>query len=567
MKHILLHIILCCLLALFFTGCQDRKGTAPILKEAEALMYTRPDFALQILEAIPQPEQLIGQEQADYALLLSLARYRSYISVTSDSLISIAIKYYRETDDADKCAKAWYTYGGIMDEIGEMDTDSIIYAYKEAEKHIPQMKDSTMLALIYSNLAYLNKKSLQYELAKTYYQKAEHINRLSANHRQQASNYLNLYGLYSVLGKKDSAAWCVERMLQLCPLLTDSAFLAKVYHNIGVWHKYQANPIEAQRCYIRSLQYTPSAPSYKTLTALADLYGQDKADSLYQQALAQADMNTRTYIYRQLYKKSIKEQNLQKATIYAENYIAASDSFYKAQLNNKILEAQLKYDQLALQHENTSLEKNLYLSILIAFIILFVTGLFIRYYRIKQKEMISITHILQQQIDDLKSEMNQYNELEKVMLQKKIDQLEKLKYIYTTQGYLDLPEIKAAGTMKTIVKELKYVPKNDRVHLIHWLNIYRNGFAARLERAYPQLTQERQLDVCYLSAAGFDAKHIARLLNIKERTVERYMTDICKKTQFPEEGKKGFQSLILQLCIHPEIKKDAENIASFTKFS
>ena len=165
--------------------------------------------------------------------------------------------------------------------------------------------------------------------------------------------------------------------------------------------------MEAQRCYIRSLQYTPSAPSYKTLTALADLYGQDKADSLYQQALAQADMNTRTYIYRQLYKKSIKEQNLQKATIYAENYIAASDSFYKVQLNNKILEAQLKYDQLALQHENTSLEKNLYLSILIAFIILFVTGLFIRYYRIKQKEMISITHILQQQIDDLKSEMNQ----------------------------------------------------------------------------------------------------------------------------------------------------------------
>ena len=26
MKHILLHIILCCLLALSFTGCQDRKG-------------------------------------------------------------------------------------------------------------------------------------------------------------------------------------------------------------------------------------------------------------------------------------------------------------------------------------------------------------------------------------------------------------------------------------------------------------------------------------------------------------------------------------------------------------
>ena len=55
MKYILLHIILCCLLALSFTGCQDRKGTAPILKEAEALMYTHPDSALQMLETISQP--------------------------------------------------------------------------------------------------------------------------------------------------------------------------------------------------------------------------------------------------------------------------------------------------------------------------------------------------------------------------------------------------------------------------------------------------------------------------------------------------------------------------------
>ena len=38
-----------------FTGCQNRKGTAPILKEAEALMYTRPDSALQMLEGISQP--------------------------------------------------------------------------------------------------------------------------------------------------------------------------------------------------------------------------------------------------------------------------------------------------------------------------------------------------------------------------------------------------------------------------------------------------------------------------------------------------------------------------------
>ena len=55
MMNFVKQISLCFLLAFSFTGCQDRKGTAPILKEAEALMYTRPDSALQMLETISQP--------------------------------------------------------------------------------------------------------------------------------------------------------------------------------------------------------------------------------------------------------------------------------------------------------------------------------------------------------------------------------------------------------------------------------------------------------------------------------------------------------------------------------
>ena len=92
---------------LSFTGCQDRKGTAPILKEAEALMYTRPDSALQMLETISQPEQLTGQEQADYALLLTQARSRNRITATSDSLIRIATDYFQDSNDNARKAKAF----------------------------------------------------------------------------------------------------------------------------------------------------------------------------------------------------------------------------------------------------------------------------------------------------------------------------------------------------------------------------------------------------------------------------------------------------------------------------
>ena len=95
---------------LFFTGCQHKKSTATTLAEAEAMMYTCPDSALQMLEAIPHPDRLTGQEQADYALLLSLARYRCYVPATSDSLINIAVQYYQDKDDADKRGMAYYVW-------------------------------------------------------------------------------------------------------------------------------------------------------------------------------------------------------------------------------------------------------------------------------------------------------------------------------------------------------------------------------------------------------------------------------------------------------------------------
>ena len=110
--------ILCYLLAFSFIGCQDRKGTAPILKEAEALMYTRPDSALQMLETISQPEQLMGQEQADYALLLTQARSRNRITAISDSLIRIAADYYQDSNDNARKAKAFLYLGDVYMERG-----------------------------------------------------------------------------------------------------------------------------------------------------------------------------------------------------------------------------------------------------------------------------------------------------------------------------------------------------------------------------------------------------------------------------------------------------------------
>mgnify|MGYP003234892552 FL=1 len=92
----ILYVLLCCT-CLF--SCQ-RDNTTKLLELAEAQIWENPDSTLQILEQIPSPEKLKGKEQADYALLLTQAKYRYNILAPSDSLINITIDYYKEKADS-----------------------------------------------------------------------------------------------------------------------------------------------------------------------------------------------------------------------------------------------------------------------------------------------------------------------------------------------------------------------------------------------------------------------------------------------------------------------------------
>ena len=72
------------------------------------------DGALLLLEQIPHPEELRGKQRADYALLLTQARDKNYLdSLQSDSLIKIAVDYYKNGEDKVK-AKALFYYGKVV---------------------------------------------------------------------------------------------------------------------------------------------------------------------------------------------------------------------------------------------------------------------------------------------------------------------------------------------------------------------------------------------------------------------------------------------------------------------
>lgn len=122
------------------------RGVDKRLVLADSLMWINPDSSLAILEAI-NSDSLQGEENLAYhALLLTQAQFRCNISLTSDTLISKAVDYYRDNHNREHYTRALLYRGGAYEDMGN--PIEAIKWYKQAEDNA----DSTD----YRNLAQIN---------------------------------------------------------------------------------------------------------------------------------------------------------------------------------------------------------------------------------------------------------------------------------------------------------------------------------------------------------------------------------------------------------------------------
>jgi len=177
MKHASLFFGLIVALGLLMSNCKPSQEPTSVFAEAESLMYTHPDSALHLLQAIPNPEQLTGQAQADYALLMTQAKFRNHLSPTSDSLIRIAVESYENLDEMGQKAKSLLYLAGVYMDMEQY--SNAVFPLKEAEQYMEEVDDPYIQTLILNSLSYLNHKAGNYEVALTYFKKALHIHLLN----------------------------------------------------------------------------------------------------------------------------------------------------------------------------------------------------------------------------------------------------------------------------------------------------------------------------------------------------------------------------------------------------
>lgn len=171
------------LLSILVTGCQEYRKLEDVLRQSEMLLETSPDSAYTLLESIGSKTFKTKKGNAHYALLYSQALDKCYIDETNDSLINIAMNYYRHHGAVRYRFLSAYYKGRIHFNAG--DYLNAMLAYSEAESLIPEMKDDYYIGLLYTQLGIIYKYYSDYSKSIDAYKKAyEHYGKADKKRHQ-----------------------------------------------------------------------------------------------------------------------------------------------------------------------------------------------------------------------------------------------------------------------------------------------------------------------------------------------------------------------------------------------
>ena len=141
------------LLLLAAASCSRHSSVSDTLAHAEAVMEEHPDSALSILQSVPDSALVTDRDRALHALLLSQALDKNYIDITSDSLINIALDYFRDHNDHAHLALTYYYQGRIRVELG--DAPSALEHFQKALDVLKEHPDKDLENRIYAQRAHI----------------------------------------------------------------------------------------------------------------------------------------------------------------------------------------------------------------------------------------------------------------------------------------------------------------------------------------------------------------------------------------------------------------------------
>ena len=259
---------------LLLMACNDPKHVTDTLYRAEALMNEHPDSAWAMLNTLSPDEMGQNSTRAHYALLYTQAQDKNYIDETNDSLISVAVDYYRDTDDVRHQFLSYYYKGRVH--FNAKDYLSATSCYMESEQLADVVGDDYLTGLLYAELGRIYDIYYDYPKSLEAYQKASECYERAGKIRHRNYMWLNQSSLLRCMDDYGEA----ERMLRMTFVSAkegeDKALIKSCLGDLLMLYVEEERMIEARNVYTELLFWVDEeygTSSY--MSKLAKLYASE----------------------------------------------------------------------------------------------------------------------------------------------------------------------------------------------------------------------------------------------------------------------------------------------------
>ena len=259
---------------LLLMACNDPKHVTDTLHRAEALMNEHPDSALTLLQSVSPDDMGQNSTRALHALLYTQAQDKNYIDETNDSLISVAVDYYRNTDDVRHQFLSYYYKGRVH--FNAKDYLNATSCYMEAEQLADAVGDNYLVGLLYAELGRIYRLYYDYPKSLEAYQKAAECYERAGKIRHRNYMWLNQSILLRCMNQYGEA----ERMLRMTFALAkegeDKALIKSCLGDLVMLCVEEERMIEARNVYTELLFWVDEDyGSSSFMSKLAKMYASE----------------------------------------------------------------------------------------------------------------------------------------------------------------------------------------------------------------------------------------------------------------------------------------------------
>ena len=580
MKHLVYMLFL---LTVSFSACRQHSVYPSVMQQAEALMNTRPDSALHLLQGMADTLAMLPEEAKMYYHLLTIqAKDKQYITQTNDSLINHIVEFYEDYGNKDRLMMAYYYQGSTYRDMN--DAPRALKAFQQVvDLNVPNLD---LLAKTYNQMGTLFMyQGLHDEVIRVNHKAIEAY--LSLGKRNKISYALrDIARMYDVKNMPDSALHYYKEACHTALTDKDSVRYYGILGEVGGFYYKTGNINSAKEALLKVKNNKTSKNLSHVFLYLGEVYEKlqqrDSAYYYYHKTLYENDIYKSSYAFYNLAWLEYHRGNNSEAMKYINRHIMLKDSIDKISQTENIAKINVLYnyqhtadDNAKLKLTNERQKSKVLLSLLALACAVTITFLIFSYQRKKSKEALRIARVLgeweaekynksltaikenEQRIAELtnsqKEAKHQNNHLlqELTLLQKEMMELRNREIKDTNNN--EQRRIKTFE-QSSLYELLKRASINDQINISteDWeriqstLDFVYPYFRKRLQDLYPTLsTMEEQ--VCWLIKLSINPAGIARIVKRSNSAISNIRSRLHKKIHKASDNNKTFDEIIKNL--------------------